>query len=102
MSVTPLPDLFLAAPAGDYSLLLGFPEARPPSYELERVRATVLAVPCGSVTASGLQPNPAFRARARLTSGGAPQRLLLWIALGVAVVALAGLTLRLARQERRK
>ena len=34
----PVPEVFFAAPAGSYSLLVGQPEAAAPSYELERAR----------------------------------------------------------------
>jgi hypothetical protein len=91
------PDLFLAAPAGEYDLLLGDPEAEPPVYELERVRSTILAVPAADVTAGKLEANPAFRAASRLARSDAWQRILLWAVLGLAVVVLAVLTLRAAR-----
>lgn len=96
---TPVPDLFVAAPQGEYALLLGFPEAAAPRYELERVRSTVLAVPSAAAQVGGLQPSPEFRARSRFATETGSQQLLMWIVLAVAVIALAGLTLRLARQE---
>src|SRR5207253_8567829 len=46
-----LPELFLAAPAGDYFLLVGDPKASAPSYELARVRDVVLAVSSAPVEA---------------------------------------------------
>ena len=95
----PQPELYLAAPAGEYSLLLGFPDAPLPRYELARVRATVLAVPAAAVVTGSLERNPDYRAGARLGSGKGLQQVLLWIVLGVAVVGLVGLTLWLARQN---
>ena len=95
----PLPEVYFAAPAGDYALLLGDPEAGPPRYELARVRGVVLAVAADDAEAGPLDENPAFSRRARLATAPGLQSVLLWVALGLAVVVLAGLTLRLARRE---
>ncbi|MCU0304861.1 MAG: DUF3999 domain-containing protein [Thermoanaerobaculales bacterium] len=91
------PDLYLAAPAGDYELLLGDPEAAAPVYELERVRSAILAVPAGDAEIGELEANPGFRAASRLAGGGTWQKALLWTVLGLAVVVLAVLTLRAAK-----
>ncbi|HSN57522.1 MAG TPA: hypothetical protein VLT32_22825, partial [Candidatus Sulfomarinibacteraceae bacterium] len=91
------PDLYLAAVAGEYELLLGDPDAEAPVYELERVRSTILAVPAADVTAGELEANPAFSAAGRLARSDAWQRILLWVVLGLAVVVLAAITLRVAR-----
>ena len=58
----PLPEVFFAAPAGEYGLLLGNRDAVAPRYELERIRSTVLAVPAGVVEASPLEANPDYAA----------------------------------------
>jgi hypothetical protein len=97
----PLADLYFAAPAGAYTLLVGRPEAEPPHYELERVRALVLAVASAAATAGDLGANPAFRRGARLATAPGLQQALLWGAILLAVAVLAGLTLRLARREGR-
>lgn len=97
-AVLPLPELYFAAPAGDYALLLGEPEADPPRYELERVRDVVLAVAAGEAAAGPLGDNPDFSRGARLATAPGLQQVLLWIALGLAVAVLAGLTLKLARR----
>ncbi len=94
----PLAEVFFAAPPGRYWLLLGYPEDRPPSYELARVRDVVLAVATSEATAGALEDNPDYRARSRLAGAGGLQRLALWVVLGAAVLGLALLTLRLARQ----
>ncbi len=96
----PLAELFLAAPSGRYWLLLGYPEDRPPSYELARVRDVVLAVASSEADAGALEDNPDYRARSRFAGAEGLQRLALWIVLGVAVVVLALLTLRLSRAGR--
>ncbi len=96
----PQPDLYLAAPAGSYTLLLGDPGTITPRYELERVRSTVLGVPAHPVSSGELEPNPELSAASRLASGRGKQQVLLWAVLGLAVLALAGLTLRVARQEK--
>jgi len=95
----PAPQLFVAAPAGPYSLLIGNPDDERPSYELSRVRDVVLGVQSAEARASALVPNPDYSARARLATATGVQSLLLWILLGVAVVVLAALTLRLVRQD---
>jgi hypothetical protein len=96
------PELFLVAPAGDYSVLLGDAAAAAPRYELERVRDVVLAVGSGEATTGALVPNPDYSVRARLAGGdrltGALPKLLLWTVLIGAVVVLTIITLRLARR----
>ena len=95
-----LPELFLAAPAGDYFLLVGDPKASAPSYELARVRDVVLAVGSAPVEAQASGPNPDYSARARLITerrGDLVPQVLLWSVLVAAVVVLTALTLRLAR-----
>ncbi len=94
-----LPELFLAAPAGDYFLLVGDPKASAPSYELARVRDVVLAVSSAPVEAKASGPNPDY-SRARLAierRGDLVPQVLLWSVLVAAVVVLTALTLRLAR-----
>ena len=95
----PVPELYFAAPAGDYGLLVGNPEAEPPRYELSRVRDVVLAVSAGEAEAGELAENPGYRAGARWLAAPGLQRALLWGALLLAVAGLAFLTLRLARRE---
>lgn len=95
----PLPDLYFVAPASEYALLLGHPEADPPRYELERVRARVLAAESADAQAGELAPNPDFRRRARWRTDRGLGRVLLWGSLALAVSVLAGLTLKLARRE---
>ena len=95
----PVPEVYFVAPEGDYSLLLGNPEATAPTYELERVRSVVLAVKSSDASAGPLIENPAFSAAARLGTQAGAQQALLWVALGLAVAVLAGLTLKLAQRE---
>ncbi|MCG6961691.1 MAG: DUF3999 domain-containing protein [Acidobacteria bacterium] len=95
------PVLFLPAPAGAYTLLLGDPAAAPPRYELTSARSTILAVPAAVITAGPVESNPNYSARARIAGATSLRRLLLWAALVLAVLVLAVLTLRLARQEGR-
>jgi hypothetical protein len=93
----PVPTLYFPAPAGRYNLLLGYPEADPPRYELERIRDLVLTVLSTEAQAATLEDNPAFRLRARLAGDEGKQQLLLWLVLALAVVVLGRLTLRLVR-----
>jgi len=95
----PVPELFLAAPEGEYALLIGAPDEKAPRYELERVRDVVLAVDAADVDAAALEDNPDFSLSARLHGQGTGQRVLLWVVLIGAVVILGLLTLRLARRE---
>ncbi|MFV2071577.1 MAG: hypothetical protein ACC742_02855 [Thermoanaerobaculales bacterium] len=92
-------DVYLAAGAGEYELLLGNPDAEPPVYELERIRSTILAVPASDVVSGELESNPAFSPALRLSGVGLAQKLLLWFVLGLAVIVLVVLTLRAANQE---
>lgn len=94
----PVPELFFAAPAGGYELLLGYPEAKAPRYELSRVRDVVLAAAAGGAETGPLEPNPAFRRGRRWLTAPGLQGVLLWAALAAAVLVLAALTLRLARR----
>jgi hypothetical protein len=96
-------DLYLAAPTGDYALLVGNTDATTPSYELERVRDVVLAVTSGTAEAAELGSNPDYSLRARLASGeqleGTLPKVVLWVVLLGAVIVLTLVTLRLARRE---
>ncbi|HEX5045201.1 MAG TPA: hypothetical protein VFV75_20060 [Candidatus Polarisedimenticolaceae bacterium] len=93
----PTPDLFLVAPSGAYWLLLGAPDARPPRYELERVRDVVLALEADTRAPGAMEKNPDHRAATRLLRGKGGQKTLLWAAIVAAVVVLALLTFRLVR-----
>ena len=93
----PAPDVFVAAPAGSYTLLLGAADTAAPTYELERVREVVLAVEAGAVKTQPIEKNPAYKLSARLSQGKGREQVLLWVALIAAVVVLLVLTLRLAR-----
>lgn len=94
------PALFLVAPPGDYTLLVGDPTAHPPRYELERVRDVILAVDSTVAGGGALTDNPDYSVRARLAAGeGTLQQVILWAVLIAAVAVLAFITLRLARRD---
>jgi hypothetical protein len=93
----PSAQLYIAAPAGEYALLIGNAEDQPPSYELSRVSAAVLAVRSSDAKAEPLEPNPAFSAGARLVTGSGPQQVLLWVALILVVGVLSVVTLKMVR-----
>jgi hypothetical protein len=95
----PTPEIYVAAPAGEYSLLIGNPGDQAPAYELAQVRETVLAVRSNEAQLGALEANPQFSASARLVTGGGPQQVLLWVALIVVVGALSVVTLRMVRQQ---
>jgi hypothetical protein len=94
-----LPEVFLTVPAGTYRLLIGNPDDDAPRYELAQVREVVLAAAATAVPSGRLDANPDYSARARLESGGSRDTALLWVVLTVAVLALGGFTMRLARTE---
>jgi hypothetical protein len=94
-----VPDVYATATAGSYDLLLGYPDAEAPVYELERVRSTILAVPAGEAALGELGSNPEFSAASRISGSSSAQRILLWAVLGLAVIVLILITLRAAQQE---
>lgn len=94
-----VPELFVAAPAGRYALLIGNPSDASPRYELAQVRDVVLALDGAPVPPAALEKNPRYSVGARLRSGSGPQKIALWVALAGAVVTLAFVTLRLVRSE---
>lgn len=95
----PLPEIYLAAPAGRYDLLFGNAAADAPRYELARVRDVVLTVAAGDADTGELEPNPGHRAGLGALLDPGTQRILLWTVLALAVLGLGALTLRLARRE---
>ncbi len=95
----PVPELFFAAPAGAYDLILGYSEAEFPRYELAQVRQVVLAVEAAEAHRGPLVNNPDYRPGARLGSRKGLLQVLLWTAVIAVVVFLTVLTLRLAKQE---
>ena len=94
-----LSEIYVAAPAGHYGLLLGNPEAESPRYELERARNLVLSVPAADANPGPLSDNPDFRAASRLASSANLQAVGVWAALGTTLLILIGFTLKAARQE---
>jgi hypothetical protein len=95
----PVPELYFAAPAGEYELLLGHPGASAPRYELERIRPMVLAVESSNAVVQPLEANPDFRPGARAANRAGALQLVLWIVVIALVVFLTALTLKLAREK---
>jgi hypothetical protein len=87
--------LFPASP-GKYRGLLGNPSAEAPRYELASVRELALGLATSAAEPGPRGPNPAYRPPAPW-SGRRAGTVALWIALGIAVVVLVGLTLKLVR-----
>lgn len=94
----PTSRLYVAAPAGVYSLLIGNEDDARPSYEIEQVRASVLAARGNEAALGPLEANPAYSSAARLARGDGPQQVLLWAALIVVVGGLSLVTLRMVRK----
>jgi hypothetical protein len=95
----PVPELFFAAPAGEYELLLGHSGARAPRYELARIRPMVLAVESSDASVQPLEENPDFRPGARLANRAGALQIILWVVVIGLVVFLSALTLKLARDK---
>jgi hypothetical protein len=93
-----VPRLYVLAEPGAYRLLLGNALDAAPSYDVTRARELILSVAFLDTPLGPLGDNPDYRASARLAAGDAPSRVLLWVALSVAVAVLGVLTLRLVRQ----
>jgi hypothetical protein len=93
-----VPRLYVLAEPGVYRLLLGNALDAAPRYDVARARELILSVAFQDTPLGPLDNNPEYRTSARLAAGDAPSRVLLWVALGVAVAALGALTLRLVRQ----
>lgn len=94
----PVHDLYLVAPDGEYTLLLGDPSGEAPRYELAHVRGVVLAAPSAVVDGGPLEPNERFRPRSRF-AGPEGLQAGVWIALIAAIGVLLALTVRLVRAE---
>ncbi|MCB9597584.1 MAG: hypothetical protein H6719_33000 [Sandaracinaceae bacterium] len=96
----PSPTLYLAAPDGSYSVLVGDLEAEPPRYEIESARELVLSVRAVDATVGEATPNPAH-APPPEPSWWEEQGLSSWIVWAVllfAILVLGLLTWRIARQ----
>ncbi len=92
-------ELFFTAPAGDYTLLVGNPEAEAPRYELAAVRNVVLAVDAVEATTGPLGENPSYSTLVGISTRKGLQQVALWGVLGLAVVVLGWFTFRLTGQQ---
>jgi len=101
-AVVPEAELYLVAPKGDYTMLLGDAAAAPPRYDLAEVRDAVLSVGSAPASTGDLEVNPLRDWRHRVF-GASPhlvmQHAAVWAVLGAAVLVLAWVTLRLVRRE---
>lgn len=95
-----VPRLAFKAPPGSYRLLLGNAEAEAPRYDLAVLRSEVLSYDADPLALAERVANPAFRRRpadlVRGDGGEGRATLLLWGAIGAAVLVLLALTLKLA------
>lgn len=88
-------EVFLAAPPGNYELLVGDTRAEPARYELARARQMAFSVPAGRATLGAFEANPAYVRPSRVRV----PFVALWVTVGAAVLALGAITLRLASRE---
>jgi len=97
-AVVPVPRVTFKAAPGAYRLLMGNPEAQPPSYELDLLRQEVLAyaaVPLDTGATTPAAANPGYRRGLADVIRETPPRVVLWTALAIAVIALLLLTRRI-------
>jgi len=92
-----LPTLFVAAPQGSYALLLGNAHDQIPRYDLETARDTVLSVQSAVASVGKLELNPEYKKGGEAKPVDRKGQLLLWSVLGAAVLALGGMSLKMAR-----
>lgn len=100
-AVVPVPRLTFKASPGAYRVLLGNPEAGPPSYELGLLAREVLAYSAVPLDLGEVRPpdaNPAHQRGVADAIREAPPTLVLWGALGFAVVVLLALTRRILKR----
>lgn len=86
---------FKLTPGEGYRLLLGDPDASPPRYDIETLRQAVLDYAALPAQLGPLEPNRAYRSRARDYLLHAPPTAVLWGALLLAVAVLLAITVRL-------
>lgn len=91
-----VPDLYVVAPPGSYTLLAGLTAAAAPRYELAGARDLVLSVSAPASSLGALGPNPAFVPK---PPPSFTESYALWAVLALAVVTLGALTLKLAHNE---
>lgn len=92
----PSPSLFLAAPRGDYRLLVGDAEAAAPDYEIARAADLVLSVQAADGEVGAPEANPAHVTPPWYESAEL-STWIVWAVLLLAVIVLGLVTLRLAR-----
>lgn len=92
-------EVVLAAPAGSYTLLAGDDEARPPRYEIARASGELFKARPGQVELGPLRLNPSHEVEEAKGGRGDRDQMMLFGALGLAVLVLGGLSLRLAKKE---
>ncbi|MCA9578185.1 MAG: hypothetical protein KC668_22280 [Myxococcales bacterium] len=90
-------DLFMAAPAGDYQLLVGNALIDSPSYDLESARELVLSLRAASAELGPLEANPGYAPPS--PSRDAVTETALLVVLVVVVLLLGALTFRLVRSD---
>lgn len=98
--LVPAPRLiFKMTPGSGYRLLLGNAQLSSPHYDLEALRGAILDYAALPARLGPLVPNPAFRPTAVDYLRNAPPTILLWSALGLAMVVLLVLTVRLLAKD---
>ena len=90
-------EIFLVAPPGEYRVLIGNETASAASYDIERARELLVAIPPAPAVLGPPATNPAFHVPGLFEAAGA-QTIALWLVLLLAVLVLGVLTLRASRE----
>jgi hypothetical protein len=91
------PRVVFKARPGEARVLLGRPDLASPRYDIAALRQELLAYSATRVVPGPLEPNASYRRRAGELLRLAPGPVLLWLALGGAVLALGALVVRALR-----
>lgn len=89
----------LVTQATSISAVLGNPQAESARFDIDGMRDMLLALDAPRLSLGAPTANPQFRLLNRWSEGDMPSQVLLWSALGLAMVVLGALTVRLVRQS---
>jgi len=89
--------LYIVAPEGYYRLLLGNSGEHVARYDIESIRKTLLSLASTQVELGPLQKNPHYNPKIAIRTSPLAQRIVLWIALGIAALTLGMLVFRISR-----
>lgn len=94
-----VPELLVLGPPGRYTVLFGAPTERRPAYDVDALGTYLFDLKPRLAELEARDANPSFQATSALLRKENTPQLLMWAALGLAVLVLGGLALKLARAE---